>query len=183
MTTLYFEMRRKLFHLISLLFVPAVLIVSEEYWPWIGGGIIVFGVLLDRMRNKILFIGVFERQSEKSSASTVFWYGFGIGLPLILFPTEVFSLALPLFFLADGASAVIGKFEGKNKSRTFFGTSAGVLLGVLLSIVAILVFDYPYTIVFAPIIVSSIDHIFPSDKDNLWGPVVLSLLIYLFLII
>lgn len=117
------ELRRKVFHSLSLVYLGAYFVLGVQWFLWAISVFIVLEGCLEYARlkssslNKYLmgFLGNIHRESEINKVSGVFWTSIGCGLTVAFFGgrPEIVTAAFCYLALGDGVAALAGKAFGK----------------------------------------------------------------------
>src|SRR5579871_3208716 len=134
------EIARKVFHLLTLVYLWAYWTQGTTKTLWLLGTWIVLETIVEfvRLRNRaineylIAFFGGINRESERVKMSGIVWTGLGCWWTILLFGgrSEVVSGAILYLALGDAAAALAGKLLGRHRlpygdgAKTWEGTIA-----------------------------------------------------------
>jgi len=175
------EIRRKLFHLLTLIYVFGYWFLNKDMVLWVMGSIIVVVFIVEMVRLNmptfnvwtLRFLGGVHRPWEASNISGLPWTLLGSFLTMLLFEDKSLVL-VSLFYLAlgDAAAALFGKFCGKYKifwySKTVEGSIACFVICLALGIPFL---GLPLALLGA-LIATIIEIISWPLNDNFWMPLV-----------
>jgi dolichol kinase len=182
----YAEIKRKLFHNLSLIYVAAYgLLPRTVTLAILGVALLAVGVIeflrLRRPELNAWFLGKFggiHREAEVLKPSGIFWTLFGCWLTMLIFDSRRVVLpALGTLAFADTAAALCGKTWGKhpihwNADKTYEGSAAFVVAAVVWS----LAFRVRWHVALIAALVTAY---FESRKlrwnDNFWIPLISAL--------
>lgn len=174
------ELKRKSFHLLTLIYVFAYWSLPRTTMLW-AMGILIFCVIVEegaRMRfpsfnKKILkALGGVHRESETNSVSGLPWTLSGSFFTMLLFQDKNIVLA-SLFYIAlgDAAAALVGKRVGKRKifwEKTLEGSLACFLVCFMIGL-----FFFKLPLALAGALAAAIIELFPwMLNDNFWMPII-----------
>jgi len=174
------ELKRKSFHLLSLIYIFGYWLLPKEIVLWSMGVIIFLVAIVEgaRMRfpsfNKRLMQALrgAYRESEVNKVSGLPWTLSGSFFTMLLFPDKNIVLA-SLFYLAlgDASAALVGKRMGKRKifwDKTLEGSLACFFVCFL---IGLFFFKLPLALVGA--LAAAIIELFPwALNDNFWMPII-----------
>jgi len=175
------EIRRKLFHLLTLIYVFSYWFSNKDMVLWVMGSIIVVVFIVEMVRLNmpvfnvwtLRFLGGVHRPWEASNISGLPWTLLGSFLTMLLFDDKSLVL-VSLFYLAlgDASAALLGKFCGKNKifwyNKTFEGSIACFVICLAIGIPFL---GLPLALIGA-LIATIIEIISWPLNDNFWMPLV-----------
>jgi dolichol kinase len=186
---LAFEVRRKFFHLIPLVFPLASTfgLLGRTHLLLILGVAALFTLCLDTARRKYrpigkAFAGIFGSflrwgERENPVASTYFFVG--MFLSLLFFPTPIAAASMYILIVGDTMAAIVGMAWGR--TRIWGKSLEGSLAFFLSSLAILLVFGrLDLSIVFAGALVGTFVELLPLPvNDNLTIPVLAGLSMFL----
>ena len=175
------EIKRKLFHLLTLIYVFGYWFLSKDMVLWVMGSIIVVVFIVEMMRLNmpslnvwaLRFLGGVHRPWEASNISGLPWTLLGSFLTMLLFENKNLVL-ISLFYLAlgDASAALFGKFCGKHKifwyNKTFEGSIACFVICFAIGIPFL---GLPLALLGA-FIATIIEIVSWPLNDNFWMPLV-----------
>jgi len=187
------ELRRKVFHCLSLVYlalfnfaglIPTLWVLGV--WVAVVGAVEAFRLRRPEFNRLVMRVfGGIHREAELGKISGVFWTSLGCWLTLLFFGGEPRAVAAGLFYLAlgDSSAALVGKAVGRLKvefwgrRKTLEGSAACLLVclaagwGLGLPPKALAAGAAAATVVeFVPV---------PLD-DNLWLPLLSGAVVFLF---
>jgi glycerol-3-phosphate acyltransferase PlsY len=174
------ELKRKSFHLLTLIYIFAYWFLPKEPVLWAMGIIIFFVAVLEgaRMRfpefNKQIMkvMSGAYRESEINKVSGLPWTLSGSFFTMLLFPDKNIVLA-SLFYLAfgDAAAALVGKRMGKRK--IFWGKTLEGSLACFAVCFLVGLFFFKLPLALAGAFAAAVIELFPwALNDNFWMPII-----------
>ncbi len=174
------EVKRKSFHLLTLIYIFAYAFFPRTDILW-GMGILIFCVIVMesiRLRlpsfNKWLlkFLGGVHRDSETNGISGLPWTLSGSFFTMLLFPDKSIVISSLLYLaLGDASAALVGKRMGKRKifwDKTLEGSLACFLVCFMIGL-----YFFKLPIALSGALAAAIIELFPwALNDNFWMPII-----------
>lgn len=144
------ELKRKAIHLLSTVIPLIYFYTGRDFITWLVGTGLVLMIAIDVLKAHInivskiyrLFFHDILRSGEKEFRKNYFtggtYYAAGIFISLLIFPMEVAMNAILVLIWCDTMAALVGIKFGKRKiyrSKTLEGTSAFVVMGVVICLI------------------------------------------------
>lgn len=187
------ELLRKLFHLLSLVYLALFLLLGRVIIiRLLGGWIVVVGAVeFLRLRRPALNRWIFkyfrgiQRKEEERRISGVFWTSLGCWLTVFFFGNAPMIVCSAFFYLAfgDAAAAIVGRSLGR--VRFTIGGRSKSMEGSLACLAACLASGWavglPIPAVIAGAAAATVVELLPVPlDDNLWLPLVSAAVLSLF---
>ncbi len=178
------ELRRKLFHLLILLYLGAYWLIGEPLIRPAMAAWTALIVVVEVARLKTAFVrdliqwffGPIIREKESGRFTGAFYSSLGITTAVFLYRGRPTAITAALLFLAfaDSSSALVGRIWGRRfynlrgETRSLEGTAAGFAAAVICGLGAGL--DLPRCLLGA-LVFSAVDAAPIPPDDNFWIPV------------
>lgn len=187
------EIARKVFHLLTLVYLWAYWTLGTTKTLWLLGGWIALEALVEfvRLRNSaineqlITLFGAINRESERTKMSGIVWTSLGCWWTIFLFGarSEVVAGAILYLALGDAAAALVGKAFGRH--RLPFGDGAKTWEGTLgcFAVCAAIGFFLQLDaarLIAGAIAATALESMVLPLNDNLWLPIGSGFVLYLF---
>ncbi len=174
-----FELKRKLIHLLSLLFVVIYILLKRYFGHKIGLMGLVFILIvflwLDYFRvvlgKRIPFFHIFYRDEEKEILGGNVYFIVGTIIAFAVFDFRIALAALLMTTFGDMAAALFGVSLGRRKlykKKSWAGTIAGFVVNLIIGFILL---TNIYVIVLMAFVASLVELFFPHVDDNLAIPV------------
>ena len=188
------EIARKVFHLLTLIYLWAYWTFGTTKTLWLLGGWIALEASLEflRLRNAALnerliaLFGAINRESERNKMSGIVWTSLGCWWTIFLFGarSEVVTAAVLYLALGDAAAALAGKAVGRHKlpfgdgAKSWEGSIA--CFAVCAAVGAVLGFD-AVRLIAGALTATIVECVELPLNDNLWLPIGSGFVVYLFI--
>lgn len=175
------EIRRKSFHLLSLLYILAYWVLPRDF-VLVGLGalivVVIFGEIL-RLRipafNERLLgiLGGVHRDEEVNSFSGLPWTLFGSFLTILIFPNKTIVLISFLYLaFGDAIAALVGRWAGKHKLLGDKSIEGSVGCFVACFIIGLFFFNAWHFALLAAFLATLVELVPWPLNDNFWMPLV-----------
>jgi len=174
------EIKRKAFHLLTLIYVFAYWVLPRTEMLWAMGTLIFCVLVFEgiRLRNPafnrrlVKKLGDVYRESEANSISGLPWTLSGSFFTMLLFPDKnIVVVSLMYLALGDASAALVGKRIGKRKifwEKTLEGSLACFLVCFMIGL-----FFFEIPVAFAGALAAAVIELFPwALNDNFWMPII-----------
>lgn len=174
------EVKRKGFHLLTLIYIIAYWVAPWEYVVSIMFGVVLTALIAETLRlnipklNKWILetLGGVHRKEEAHRMSGLVWTLSGSLLTMMIFPDKAVVFASLLYLaLGDTAAALIGKHRGKNKiwnKKTLEGSLACFIVCLIIGL-----FLLPWKFALMGAFVATLIETIPWPlNDNFWLPLI-----------
>ena len=185
------ELKRKAFHQLAWLYVPAVLIAGAHAAPALAAWTALVG-LIDLTRLRVArarpfferWFGGIIREKEQARMSGSFYVALGVSVTALLFGagTPVFFGAVAALALGDAVSPLVGlrfgwkPYKALGTQRSLDGTLAGLAAAYAIALAS---GCGPAQALFAALAFSVVDTLPVKPDDNLWIPIVFGAALWL----
>jgi len=174
------EIKRKSFHLLTLIYIIAYAYLSRQT-ILVAMGVLIFLVVVTEAlrlrfpsfnRKLLKVLGGVHRDNEANSVSGLPWTLSGSFFTMLLFPDKSIVLASLLYLaLGDASAALVGKRMGKRK--IFWGKTLEGSLACFLVCFMIGLFFFKLPVALAGALAAAIIELFPwALNDNFWMPII-----------
>ncbi len=191
-TGLKWEIKRKSFHLLGLVYVVGLLILPRTTFLMIVTSLFIGVLIVEiiRLRTEAInvwildhFGGIF-RKEERRKISGVFWMLAGVVSSVVLLDSWRLSVTAILYLiLGDAAASLVGKYIGGPKwmrsEKSLVGSLACFSVCVLIGMFLMRPL-YPWYLILAGALVATAAEAGPFSNDNFSIPCAASLLFTLF---
>jgi len=179
--TNYSEIKRKIFHLLTLLYPVFYNILPRSTVLIIAGALVILDIIVESMRfvfpaiNRTLlkaFSGIY-RDNERNSVSALVWTFTGTFLTMFIFTdTRVVTVALLYMVFGDSLAGVIGLWVGRTKlggtKKSLEGSFSCFVVCLLIGL-----FFLDWRVALLGAIVATIVELLPLPlNDNFWLPLI-----------
>jgi len=178
---IFFELRRKVFHLLGLLFLATYIIVAFYFGKSFGLLALIFILILllileffrIQLKKKIPFLHRLWRNKEKNSLGGEVYYVIGMIITFSVFDFNIAVAAVLMTTFGDMAAALIGIRFGKHqmfnlKNRDWEGAAAEFVIDIVIGIFLISNFIIVISMALAA---TFVERTFLHADDNLMIPV------------
>lgn len=188
----WFEIRRQLFHaalgLLIVFLIHYDLISALHLFILFSIGIII-SIICKKYHVPIFkwFLKYFDRRYVCMPGEGVLYYVFGCFLVVGIFPKNIALASIMILALGDSVSTVVGKNFGRKKVRgykTWLGAFAGMFFGTLGAVIFV-PFHFAILASVITMFIEAYEMRFLRKviNDNLYIPVISSIIMYLLMVI
>ncbi len=175
---LIFELKRKLFHLFSILYIPLFYLLNKYFGFYYAIGIflllsIIFlieEIYRIKFDKKLPFFNVLYRENDKNKIAAHFYFTIGAMFVFLFFPFDIACVSLLMTTFGDAFAALIGVRFGRHKiykEKSLEGSLAEFFVNLLIA--SIILNDF-YVVFSMALTATAVEVFLTKVDDNLGIP-------------
>ncbi|MFO7783428.1 MAG: diacylglycerol/polyprenol kinase family protein [Thermodesulfobacteriota bacterium] len=175
---LIFELRRKLFHLFSIVYIPLFYLFNKYFGFYHAISVFlllsILFLLLEiyriKLAKELLFFNILYREKDKNKIAAHVYFTIGAMFVFLFFPFDIASVSLLMTTFGDAFAALIGVRFGRHKiykEKSLEGSLAEFFVNLLIA--SIILNDF-YVIFSMALTATAVEIFLTKIDDNLGIP-------------